>query len=63
MKKYKRLWKDKDIIILVSKRFNEQTFYSTMLYIGSVLFGLTDTEILSAWLDEVKEDGNKNSQN
>ena len=54
MKKFNKLWKDKDIIILVSRNFTEKDFYNTMMYIGSTLFGLSDEQVLKAWLEDVK---------
>lgn len=57
--KYRRIWKDNDIVILVSRPLSEKQFYETMMYIGSVLFGVKDEHIIKSWLKEVKEDVSK----
>jgi hypothetical protein len=57
-RRYRKLWKDKDIIILVSKHISEKEFYNSMLYIGSVLYGLTDKEVLKNWFEDFKGDIN-----
>ena len=54
VRKFNKIWKDKDIIILVSKNFTEKEYYNTMMYIGSILYGVTDEQVLKAWLEDVK---------
>jgi hypothetical protein len=56
LRKFNKLWKDSDIIILVSKHFTEKDFYNTMLYIGSTLYGITDGEVLNNWFKDLKGD-------
>jgi hypothetical protein len=51
-KRFFPLWKDKEIIILVSKKFTEKDFYNNMMAIGSTLYGISDEVILKKWMED-----------
>lgn len=57
--KYKKFWKDENIVILVSKIPTEKEFYESMMYIGAVLFGINDEHIINSWLKDVKKNVSK----
>lgn len=54
-KKFFPLWKDKDIIILVTRKLSEKEFYNQILIIGSTLYGMADEMIIKAWMEDMKD--------
>lgn len=57
--KWKKFWKDKDLIILTSKKINQDEFFETMREISQRMFGVSNPSIFKKFIIPIGEEYEK----
>lgn len=61
-RKWKKIWKDKDFIILASGSINEENFFESMRAISQTLFGVSNPELLYRFFIPIGVDNDKKTR-